>query len=397
MGIKVGKWKSGKKSIRVEQGAIIVNIILTSVVLVVFLWPQPSAPIKIGVEGPLTGPLASYGRASLNAVTLLVGQINEKGGLLDNRQIEIVEVDDMGSPMEAARVANKLVEKDVVAVIGSIQSSTTENAATIYDEAGILHITPSATAAELMTKGYDKFFRLAFPDDRQSLFAATFMVDRLHTQMAAIIHDNSPSAKDLAYSTGIYLEEQGANVGSIETMDRNAIVDAALMSKMGLVAPDTIYLAGYTPWVADLVRQSRELGLESTWVMAFDPPHLDWFVTAGPNLPTGVYFVADPRPDDIVSRKIKGFSEDFKAKYGEPPADISWARAADAAQLIADAIEASQSTSAEVLAEHIRDIKDFPGISGTIIGFDEEGDRLGADYVVYVRDEKGNLDRYPQP
>lgn len=396
IGNKVKKWKSGKKSARVEQRAIVVNIILTSVVLVVFLWPQPPAPIKIGVEGPLTGPLAPYGRGCLNAVTLLVDQINDKGGLLDNRKIKIVEVDDMGNPSEAVRAANKLVEEDVVAVIGSIQSSATETAAAIYDEANVLHITPSATTPQLRTKGYDKFFRLAFPDDRQSLFAATFMARTLHTQKAAVIHDNSPYTKDLAYWARIYLEKQGTNVITIETMDPWT-VDTRLMSKLAFAAPDAVYLAAYPPCVANMLLQSSEAGVESTWIVPFDPHHLDWIATVGPDVTTGVYFIGDPGPEDIVSPKIKTFSEDFKAKYGDPPPDISWVRAADASRLIADAIDAKHSISAEMLADYIRNIRDFSGISGTIIGFDDKGDRLGTDYVVYVTDENGNLQRYQQP
>lgn len=404
--IKKGKEREREKKIApLKQSVIIVDILLTGAVVAMFLWPQPPATIKIGLQVPLTGPLTDQGQGFLSAVALPADQINEKGGLLDGREIEIVAVDDKGDPGEAARAANKLVEKDVVAVIGSYESSATEAAAAIYDEAGILHITPSATIPQLTTKGYDRFFRLAFPDDRRSLFATAFMVDALHTQKAAIIHDNSPSAKTLADWAEIYLERQGTNVAAIETIDRDKI-DTTLMMKMESVAPDTIYFAGYTPLVDTLLAQSKDLGLESKWTMAVDASYLD-LITAGPDVVAGVYFVTDPLfedfvtdPlfDDIVNPKSKEFFQDFMAKYGEPPTDISWARAADAFQLIVNAIEAKQSISAEVLAEYIQDIQDFPGISGTIAGFDKEGDRLGAaDYAVYAIDKKGNLLLYQPP
>jgi branched-chain amino acid transport system substrate-binding protein len=101
--------------------------------------------IKIGLQGPMTGDYAYEGLGFEKAVKLLVDKTNENGGLL-GKQIELIVEDDKGDPKESALVADRLKAQGVVAVIGAYNSTATEPASEIYDEAGILHITPSSTA-----------------------------------------------------------------------------------------------------------------------------------------------------------------------------------------------------------------------------------------------------------
>ena len=82
-------------------------------------------------------------------------------------------------PKEAALVADRMVSNKVVAVIGAYNSSATEPASVIYNRANILHITPSSTRVSLTDKGFKQFFRDCFLDDRQGLFAASFMKEVL--------------------------------------------------------------------------------------------------------------------------------------------------------------------------------------------------------------------------
>ena len=135
---------------------------------------REAGPIKIGVELPLTGDYAYEGQGMLKSIQLLANQTNQAGGLL-GRKVELVVEDDAGDAGQASQVAQKLVDAGVIAVIGAYNSSATEPASVIYNEAGILHITPSSTATRLTEKGFQRFFRVCFLDDRQGLFAAKFL------------------------------------------------------------------------------------------------------------------------------------------------------------------------------------------------------------------------------
>jgi len=49
------------------------------------------------------------------------------------------------------------------------------------------------------------------------------------------------------------------------------------------------------------------------------------------------------------------------------------------------------------LAEYLhKDFKNFPGITGPILGFDEKGDRLGTIHKAYLIGADGSIKPYPQ-
>ncbi|MCZ7543763.1 MAG: branched-chain amino acid ABC transporter substrate-binding protein [Anaerolineae bacterium] len=179
---------------------------------------QEGEPILIGLQGPMTGDYAYEGQGFVKAVELLVNQLNDAGGLL-GRPVELVIEDDAGDPTQAALVADRLVSAGVVAVIGAYNSTATEPASEIYNEANILHITPSSTATRLTEKGFGQFFRVCFLDDRQALFAVNAMKDVLGAQTIGVLHDNSTYAAGLADWTRIYAEEAGLEVAFYDAIN----------------------------------------------------------------------------------------------------------------------------------------------------------------------------------
>jgi branched-chain amino acid transport system substrate-binding protein len=83
-----------------------------------------ATPIKIGVIAELTGPLSFMGIANANVMTMLVEDLNAKGGLLGRRIDLIVEDGETVDSVAEAKTA-KLIDKDKVdVVIGGIYSST---------------------------------------------------------------------------------------------------------------------------------------------------------------------------------------------------------------------------------------------------------------------------------
>ena len=82
------------------------------------------APIKVGQIADLTGPLSFVGVANANVATMVIGDINAKGGLL-GRQVELIIEDSATDDSVAAAKARKLVAEDEVdLVVGGIYSST---------------------------------------------------------------------------------------------------------------------------------------------------------------------------------------------------------------------------------------------------------------------------------
>ncbi|MCP4690178.1 MAG: ABC transporter substrate-binding protein, partial [Desulfobacterales bacterium] len=108
--------------------------------------------IKIGVAGPHSGDLASYGIPTINAAKLVVKEINAKGGVL-GKQVELIIEDDVCKPEVATNTATKLVGEKVNVVLGHICSGATKAALGIYSESKIVVMSPSATNPGLTQSG----------------------------------------------------------------------------------------------------------------------------------------------------------------------------------------------------------------------------------------------------
>lgn len=352
---------------------------------------KEAGTLKIGLEGPMTGDYAYEGQGFEKAVRLLVDQTNAAGGLL-GRQIELVVEDDAGDPTQAALVAQRLVDAKVVAVIGAYNSTATEPASAIYNEAGILHITPSSTATRLTEKGYQRFFRVCFLDDRQGLFAAQFASEVLGVQNFGILHDNSTYAQGLAEHTRRYAEQLGINVAFYDAINPDDTDFTPILTNIGAADLDAVYFTGYHAQGGLLLKQSGELGLDLTWMMGNACNNPELVQIAGPENAVGTYITTEPLPKDVDYPEAKKFVTDFEAKYGQSPDSVWWMMAAEAFNVIRYAIEQTKSTDSAVLADYLHNtMKDFPGLTGPILGWDEKGDRLGTIHLAYIINDQGEL------
>jgi branched-chain amino acid transport system substrate-binding protein len=369
---------------------------LLSLVLIVALsmftgCKKEAGTLKIGLEGPMTGDYAYEGQGFEKAVRLLVDQTNAAGGLL-GRQIELVVEDDAGDPTQAALVAQRLVDAKVVAVIGAYNSTATEPASAIYNEAGILHITPSSTATRLTEKGYQRFFRVCFLDDRQGLFAAQFASEVLGVQNFGILHDNSTYAQGLAEHTRRYAEQLGINVAFYDAINPDDTDFTPILTNIGAAGLDAVYFTGYHAQGGLLLKQSGELGLDLTWMMGNACNNPELIQIAGLENAVGTYITTEPLPKDVDYPEAKKFVTDFEAKYGQSPDSVWWMMAAEAFNVIRYAIEQTKSTDSAVLADYLHNtMKDFPGLTGPILGWDEKGDRLGTIHLAYIINDQGEL------
>ena len=352
---------------------------------------KEAGTIKIGLEGPMTGDYAYEGQGFEKAVKLLVEQVNEDGGLL-GREVELVIEDDAGDPTQAALVAQRLVDAEVDAVIGAYNSTATEPASEIYNEAGLFHITPSSTATGLTTKGFQRFFRVCFLDDRQGLFAAKFMKEVLGAQNVGILHDNSTYAQGLAEHTKRYSEELGLNVTFYDAINPDDQDFTPILTNIGGAGLDAIYFTGYHAQAGLLLKQAAELGLDLTWVTGNASNNPEMIQIAGLENAVGVYVTTEPLPKDVDYPEARQFVADFEAKYGQSPDSVWWMMAAEAFNVIRYAIEETESTDSKVLAEFLHnEAKDINGLTGPILGWDEKGDRLGTIHVAYIIDENGDF------
>lgn len=354
-----------------------------------FLSMASADTIKIGLMGPMTGAWASEGEEMKKVVELLAEDLNKSGGLL-GKKVEMIIEDDGGDPRTASLAANRLVTKNVVAVIGTYGSSITEATQHIYDEEGIIQIANGSTAVRLTEKGLRYFFRTCPRDDEQGRVAAQ-TIRRFGYKKVAILHDNTTYAKGLAEETRELLKRDNTDIIFFDALTPGERDYNAILTKLKAACPDVVFFTGYYPEAGLLLRQKKEMNWDVPFMGGDATNHPDLVKIAGKDSAAGFYFLSASLPKDLPSREAKSFLESFKNRYGYPPNSIYPVLAGDGFRVVIEAIKGVGSANVKKVAEYLhKRLKDFPGLSGKI-SFNEKGDRVGDVYCVYKVDADGNF------
>lgn len=348
------------------------------------------ADVVIGVAGPHTGANASFGEQYWRGATQAAEDINAAGGV-NGEKIKLVKADDACEPKQAVAVANRLVDSDkAVGVIGHFCSSSTIPASEVYDEAGIIAITPASTNPQVTERGLSAMFRMCGRDDQQGVVAGDYLVDQLKAKKVAIIHDKDTYGQGLADATKVQLASRGLAPVLYEGLTRGEKDFNALVTKIRAADADVVYFGGCHPEAGPLVRQMREQGVTASFVSG-DCVVTDEMVTTagGPQYTKGVLmtFGADPRllPDG------KAVIDKFRANGFEPEGYTLYAYAS--VQALAAAFTGTGGTDGAKASEWL---KSHP--VDTVMGkkeFDAKGDLKVSDYVMYQWDDKGKYHQLP--
>jgi branched-chain amino acid transport system substrate-binding protein len=361
-----------------------------AICLMAFGIARAADTIKIGLMAPLTGSWASEGAEMKRNVELIAAEQNAKGGLL-GKQVEVVVEDDGGDPRTASLAAQRLTTKGVVAVIGTYGSAVTEASQTILDEANVVQVANGSTAVRLTEKGLKHFFRTCPRDDEQGRVAAA-IIEKSKAKKVAILHDSSAYAKGLADEISALIKaKKGIEIVFFDALTPKEQDYSAILTKLKAAGPEVVFFTGYYPEAGLLLKQKKQMGWNVPFIGGDAINNPDLVKIAGKDAAQGFKFLSPPVPADLDTPEAKAYVTSYQKKYGEAPSSIYGVLAGDGFRVVAKAIEASKSTSADKLREYLTGgLKDFPGYTGNI-AFNGKGDRVGELYRVYAVDAAGNF------
>ena len=169
------------------------------------------ADITIATVGPITGSLAALGEQYKRGAELAVADINAAGGI--NGEKLVLEIgDDACDPKQAVAVANQMASKGVKFVAGHLCSGSSIPASKVYEEEGILQISPASTNPTFTDEGGWNVARVCGRDDAQGAVAAAFIAKNYAGKKVAVIDDKSAYGKGLADVTRKELAAAGFEV-----------------------------------------------------------------------------------------------------------------------------------------------------------------------------------------
>jgi branched-chain amino acid transport system substrate-binding protein len=334
--------------------------------------------IKMGVAGPHSGDLASYGLPTVNAAKLVVADFNAKGGVL-GKQVELVIEDDVCKPEVATSTATKLVGDGVNVVLGHICSGATKAALGIYKDSKIVVMSPSATNPDLTQSGeYPNFFRTIASDDAQARLEVDFALDVLKVKKVAVLHDKGDYGKGLAEFAKKFLEaEPRAKLVLYEGITPGAVDYSAIVQKIKKSGADAVIFGGYHPEASKIVTLMRKKKMKTIFI-SDDGVKDDTFIKVAKKYAEGVYATG---PKDVSKNPLtKEYNDKHKMEFKSDPGAF-FDNAVSAAIALLTAIQNAGSTDYDAIvnALHTKEVETPVGK----IKFDKRGDAIGVGFAMY--------------
>jgi branched-chain amino acid transport system substrate-binding protein len=244
-----------------------VKSIVTAGILLAATTALAHADVVIATAGPMTGPYAVFGKQMKDGAEQAVADLNAAGGVLGETVVLKIG-DDACDPKQAVAVANQFAGDGVVFVAGHFCSGSSIPASDVYDEEGILQISPASTNPQLTEAGKPLVFRTCGRDDQQGTVAGNFMADTFAGKKIAIVHDKQAYSKGLADETKKQLNARGVQEVIYDTVTPGEKDYSALVSKLKAGGIEILYYGGYHTEAGLIVRQMRDQGMDTVLIVS---------------------------------------------------------------------------------------------------------------------------------
>jgi len=218
---------------------------------------------KIAMFGALTGANASLGIYIQNGVNVALTQYNAKHS---DCKVTLANFDSQGSPTQAPGLAKKAIDdKTIMGIVGPAFSGESKSADPLFNEAGLVTITPSATNPKLADNGWKTFFRDVGNDATQGPAAAKLIKETIKSTKTFVIDDATEYGKGLADIVRTTLGAQVVGSDEIQTKQTDF---GPSVTKVKASKADALFFGGYDPEAAPLIKQLRDAGWKGTFVVA---------------------------------------------------------------------------------------------------------------------------------
>ena len=288
--------------------------------------------------GALTGADAALGINMRNGAQLAVDQHNAAN---PNCKITLQTFDTEGDPQKATQVAPQIVNNQaIVGLIGPGFSGETKATGGIFNQAGLVAVTASATNPALADNGWRTFFRGLANDDVQGPAVAKYMTGTMGKQKVCVVKDDTEYGAGLAKAVVASLG--AANVSACQSDVKKGERDfAALISKVKGASPDALFFAGYYAEAAPLAQQLKAAAPEITFVSA-DGANDPQFTSQAGDASKGAYLSCPcgPAPEN--------FANQYQEKFNQLPGVYS-VESYDLAAILMKGITEGKRTRADLL------------------------------------------------
>jgi branched-chain amino acid transport system substrate-binding protein len=235
--------------------------------------------IKVAIAAPTTGANAHNGELLIKGVQLAITELNKSGKL----QFQSSVFDDACETDQANDVANEIVNQGFRFVIGHLCSNATMVASSIYQEEGLILMSPASTAQGITTRGYDSVFRSVYLDSQQGVFAAQFIQDnylskKIPNEQILILHNNDVYGKSIANELNKTLSALASNTIHTQGLTPSPTALNSLIKQINDYNIKVIYFAAFSDQMLTLMQtiNDAELKIQLIGTNALND---EWFIS----------------------------------------------------------------------------------------------------------------------
>jgi branched-chain amino acid transport system substrate-binding protein len=341
---------------------------------------QSKGTIKIATQSPLSGGQAALGEGIKLGTQLAIEKFKgplEKAGF----KVELVPFDDQAKPdVGVANAKNVISDKDIMVVIGHLNSGVAIPSSEVYREGNLAMISPANTNPTITDRGYPNIFRVCGRDDVQGVVGSEFAAGTLKAKSVYIIHDKTTYGQGVAEFFKADVEKKGIKVLGYEGTEEKSNFDP-IITPMKAKNPDLVYFGGIYEQAGPFFKQAREKGVKAKFMGPDGMDSSDLTKIAGKTV-VGMNYTSVAGPVSVYP-KAKQFAEEYKKKFGKNPEPFA-AQAYDSTAIAIKAIEAvtkgGKAPTRDAVTAAIRDVR-YSGITGSV-EFDAKGDPKTALYFV---------------
>ena len=341
----------------------------------------PTGETIVYVAVPLSGFRADAGQSALGGVRLAAAEINSNGGLL-GRRIVVRALNDRSennAALEnAERIRLALEGGELIAgLIGHLDSGPTSSALPLYEEMGIVQITPAAGMRALTHRGHTMFFRVNANDSTQAEAAARFLVHTMTAQRVAVVHSETEYGSSLAASIVENLQALGATTAIKLAVAERQPDFSEMAQQIQSAEADFVFFAGDASAAHDLRASLLEAKLNMP-LLAGDGAFLAAEVDPA-DPASGAMYISALAPSPFIVAGA-GWIEAYRDTEYRDPGPFS-VNGYIAMQVLAAGVRAADSFLGHEIAQAIRENE-----SETLLGplrFKANGDLVDASVWFY--------------
>ena len=299
-------------------------------------------PVTIAMAGALNGPDAALGINIKNGVQMALDKHNAAN---PGCQIELKSFDTEGDPQKATGIAPQIVDDaGIIGLIGPAFSGETKATGGVYDQAGLVAVTASATNVTLSEQGWKTFFRGLANDGVQGPSVANYLKTTVGDKKICVVDDSTDYGTGLAKAVRDTLGPVADSACNISVKKGDKDFSAAVTQVKGQT-PDSVFYSGYYAEAAPFVQQLRDAGFTGKFVSADGTKDPEFVKQAGSS-----------SKDALLScpcgPATGAFADDYTKSFGQAPGTYS-IEGYDLGTILAKGVD-SGATTREALLNFVR-------------------------------------------